>query len=244
MSGGGEITCKLLWMRQMLGEAHICCVGRSAFTKCGNYNIWIYTNFMVKHFYGWIFTTWWPQKNKSNAKIQICKNPDCRWACSWKLSWKTFRTCAHPVGKKIVTSIETFSMCTIDLLKLLPRFQIQQHMKVSDPATYQLMSKKERKKTRWSNNPWKQKKKKTTQQFSILVGSHPHVHYWPPNSKHVVIANNYHDINKTSTVQWLCLLLPVSWYCVKVNVVCYPTRAPALLRTTICTTNLHIFYVN
>jgi hypothetical protein len=28
-------------------------------------------------------------------------------------------------------------MCTIDLIKPLPRFQIQQHIKVSDPATYQ-----------------------------------------------------------------------------------------------------------
>jgi hypothetical protein len=40
-----------------------------------------------------------------------------------------------------------------------------------------------------------------------------------------LIANNYHIINKTSTVRWLCLLPPVSWYCVKVNVVCYPSRA-------------------
>lgn len=45
------------------------------------------------------------------------------------------------------------------------------------------------------------KRKKTTQQFSILGGSHPHVHYSPPNSKHVLVANNYHIINKTSTVQ-------------------------------------------
>jgi hypothetical protein len=37
MGGGGEITCTLLWMWQMLGEAHICSVGRSAFTECGNY---------------------------------------------------------------------------------------------------------------------------------------------------------------------------------------------------------------
>ncbi len=41
---------------------------------------------------------------------------------------KTFRTCAQLVGKKLVTSIESFSMCTIDALKPLPRFQIQQHI--------------------------------------------------------------------------------------------------------------------
>jgi hypothetical protein len=34
-------------------------------------------------------------------------------------------------------------MCTIDVIKPLPRFQIQQHIKVSDPATYQLTSQKE-----------------------------------------------------------------------------------------------------
>lgn len=178
------------------------------------FDIWIYTNFLVKHFFGRSFTTWWPKKTKSNAKIQICKNPDCRWACSWKLSWKTFRTCAQPVGKKNCHKYW-------DLLHVY-NWRNKTVTEVSDPTTYQSRFQIQqhinwchKKSSWWSNNPWKQKKKKTTQ----------HVHYWPPNSKHVLIVNDYHIINKTSTVQWLCLLLPVSWCCVKVNVVCYPTRA-------------------
>lgn len=61
------------------------------------FDIWIYTNFMVKHFFSRIFHHLVTQKNK----IQICKNPDCRWACGWNYLEKHLELVHNQLGKKL-----------------------------------------------------------------------------------------------------------------------------------------------